>query len=304
MSEKEKLLKQASKEFTDKLISCIAYECEYIINKNGFAYILINKNKAHKVDNIAIHISNDRNMSNSGQYDSANINIQTQKDFSDIFRASNSSILLKYKDFIIGVSSYSGYNNTMKQYNYTGEILQNKNKNFVIYDISNIENQLSTNSIPIWIDNKNNIGIEIYPSFLSPLNYENEYLSVEVLDSKALNMVRQSGTELLQWKEDRVRLHLINANTLTAQTVALNIQNLSIDCTDAFGCEDFIKWHTTSEDRQSSFGIISNKATSEIKINYILKTITDKTENYIKKIISQISFEGQEPIQLNIPKGV
>ena len=117
MTEKEKLLKQASKEFTDKLISCIAYECEYIINKNGFAYILINKNKAHKVDNIAIHISNDRNMSNSGQYDSANVNIQTQKDFSDIFKASNSSILLKYKDFIIGVSSYSGYNNTMKQYN-------------------------------------------------------------------------------------------------------------------------------------------------------------------------------------------
>ena len=86
-------------------------------------------------------------------------------------------------------------NQEANHYDYRAEILQNKNKGFVVYDITEISSNLLNNSIPLWIYNKDRLNIPVYPSYLSPLNLETPYLSVEVIDTKGLSMPRHSALQ-------------------------------------------------------------------------------------------------------------
>lgn len=57
-----------------------------------------------------------------------------------------------------------------------------------------------------------------------------------------------------------------------------------------FGVNDFINFKSTSDDRQKGFGIVSNKAISDFKINYYQETLTnDAVIELIKSIIVQVN---------------
>ena len=151
------------------------------------------------------------------------------------------------------------------------------------------------NSIPIWIYNKDRLNIPIYPSYLSPLNLETAYLSVEVTDTKGLSIPRHKkeneNNYVGQWKQDTIRLHLINAKTEAQQELAYNIQTLAQNYNNnVFGVNDFINFKSVSDDRQKGFGIVSNKAISDFKINYYQETLTnDAVIELIKSIIVQVN---------------
>lgn len=296
--EKTKLLNKASKEFTSKAVSCICYSANKVNLENGFCYILIDKNKSRIINNIAIHTNKNREMTLSGQMDIGEYIIQTPISLSDSFKEMPELFILSYDNNYFMVHSLIAYNKEADHYDYRAEILQNKNKGFIVYDITKINSNLLNNSIPLWIYNKDRLNTAIYPSYLSPLNLETPYLSVEVIDTKGLSMPisrieNKENNYIGQWKQDTIRLHLINAPTETQQELAYNIQTLSQNYIEnVFGVNDFINFKSVSDDRQKGFGIISNKSVSNFRINYYQETVSNNTViELIKSIIVQVNKE-------------
>lgn len=292
---KTKLLNKASKEFTSKIVPCVCYSASKINLDNGFCYILIDKTKSKIIQNIAIHSNKNREMTLSGQMDIGEYIIQTPVSLSNSFKEAPELFILNYENNYFMVHSLIAYNKETDHYDYRAEILQNKNKSFIVYDITEINSNLLNNSIPLWIYNKDRLNIPIYPSYLSPINLETPYLSVEVIDTKGLSMPTYSkennNNYVGQWKQDTIRLHLINAKTEAQQELAYNIQTLSQNYNEnVFGVNDFINFKSASDDRQKGFGIVSNKAISDFKINYYQETLTnDAVIELIKSIIVQVN---------------
>lgn len=299
-NEKTKLLNRASKEFTAKTIACICYGASKVNADNGFSYILIDKNKSKIIDNITIHTNKNREMGVSGQLDIAEVIIQTPVLLSSTFKEEPELYILKDDNNFFMVYSLIAYNKDMNHYDYRAEILQNKNKSFIVYDITTVKDNLLNNSIPLWIYNKDRLNIPIYPSYLSPINLEKSYLSVEIIDTKGLSMPTMSTmpkaedkkiNRINQWKQDTIRLHLINETTEKQQELAYNIQTLAENYNkNVFGVNDFINFKSVSDDRQKGFGIVSNKAISDFKINYFQETMSNNTViELIKSIIVQVN---------------
>ena len=301
--DKTKLLNKASKEFTSKTVPCTCYSASKINLENGFCYILIDKTKSTIIKNIAIHSNKNREMTLSGQMDIGEYIIQTPVSLSDSFKETPELFILSYDNSFFMVHSLIAYNQEANHYDYRAEILQNKNKGFIVYDITEISSNLLNNSIPLWIYNKDRLNIPVYPSYLSPINLETPYLSVEVIDTKGLSMPRyekeNENNYVGQWKQDTIRLHLINATTEAQQELAYNIQTLAQNYNEnAFGVNDFINFKSVSDDRQKGFGIVSNKAISDFKINYYQETVTSNIViELIKTIIVQVN--KQEIILFN-----
>ncbi|WP_295296533.1 hypothetical protein [uncultured Brachyspira sp.] len=291
---KTKLLNKASKEFTSKIVSCVCYSASKINLDNGFCYILIDKTKSKIIQNITIHSNKNREMTLSGQMDIGEYIIQTPVSLSNSFKEAPELFILNYENNYFMVHSLIAYNKETNHYDYRAEILQNKNKSFIVYDITEINSNLLNNSIPLWIYNKDRLNISIYPSYLSPINLETPYLSVEVIDTKGLSMPtysKENNNYVGQWKQDTIRLHLINAQTEAQQELAYNIQTLPQNYNEnVFGVNDFINFKSASDDRQKGFGIVSNKAISDFKINYYQETLTnDAVIELIKSIIVQVN---------------
>lgn len=292
---KTKLLNKASKEFTSKTVSCVCYSASKINLENGFCYILIDKTKSTIIKNIAIHSNKNREMTLLGQMDIGEYIIQTPVSLSDSFKETPELFILSYDNNFFMVHSLIAHNQEANHYDYRAEILQNKNKGFIVYDITEISSNLLNNSIPLWIYNKDRLNIPVYPSYLSPLNLETPYLSVEVIDTKGLSMPRyekeNENNYVGQWKQDTIRLHLINATTEAQQELAYNIQTLAQNYNEnVFGVNDFINFKSVSDDRQKGFGIVSNKAISDFKINYYQETVTSNIViELIKTIIVQVN---------------
>lgn len=289
------LLNKASQSFTDKNKPCVCYGASSVNGWNGFNYILIDKTKSKIINNIAIHTNRNRDMTISGQMDFGEYIFQTPVSLSDMFKENPDLYILNYDNKFFMVHSLIAYNNEMKHYDYRAEILQNKNKNFIIYDTTEIVSNLLNNSIPLWLQNSERLNIAVYPSYLSPLNLETAYLSVEITDTKPFSMTRlrkeNGDTVIGQWKQDTVRLHLINQTTELQQELAYNIQTLSMNYKDnVFGINDIINFKSVQDDRQKGFGIITNKVISDFKINYFQETITRNIAmHFIKELIVKVN---------------
>lgn len=297
-SEKTKLLNKASREFTSKTAPCVCYSASNIQAYNGFNYILIDKTKSRIINNIAVHTNKNREMHQVGQIDIGEYIFQSPFSLSEMFNEKPALYILEYEKKFFMVHSLIAYNKEADHYDYRAEILQNKNKNFIVYDITEIKDNLLNNSIPLWIYNKERLNIPIYPAYLSPINLETPYLSVEVLDTKGLSIANikkdKDNSYIEQWKQDAVNLYLMNASSEMQQQLAYDIQTLAQNYNEnVFGINDFINFRSVSDDRQRGFGIISNKAVSSFKINYYQETITDyKALEIIKEIIVQINNEA------------
>ena len=218
---KTKLLNKASKEFTSKIVPCVCYSASKINLDNGFCYILIDKTKSKIIKNIAIHSNKNREMTLSGQMDIGEYIIQTPVSLSDSFKETPELFILNYENNYFMVHSLIGYNKETDHYDYRAEILQNKNKSFIVYDITEINSNLLNNSIPLWIYNKDRLNIPIYPSYLSPINLETPYLSVEVIDTKGLSMPtysKENNNNYLLLKENSYYIKALNRQEMDYKT--------------------------------------------------------------------------------------
>lgn len=299
MNEKTKLLHNASLEFSVKNANCVCYNAKRITLKNGFSYLLVDKKKAKNINNIAIHSNIRREMFDSGQYDVGDLVIQSPINLINVFREAEDEIdniyLMKIagENLYFSVHNIMAYNKEMKQYDYRGELLQNKNKKFIVYDISNVKENLSNNSIPLWLLQKDRLGISIFPYFLTPLNLEKEYLTVEVVDTTALSIpnIDYKENKIKQYKKDKIRLRGINIELEKQQELAFNIQSLSENYNEnVFGIMNMINFKSILNDIQKGFGIISNKCQAEFDINYLIETERlYKSEDLIKQVILQLN---------------
>ena len=305
MNEKTKLLQRATLDFTVKNIACYCYNAKRVLTKNGFVYILVDKKENKKIDNITIHNNTRRDINEFGNFDIGELVIQTQVNLLDIFKEhtddADTVFLMKMADDDLYFSVYNliAYNKEMKNYDYRAELLQNKNKSFVVYDITEITDDLINNSIPLWLLQKERLNIPIFPSFFSPVNYEKEYLTIEIIDTQALSMPHieykaNSKNKIWQHKKDKIRLRGLNITLQKQQEIAYNIQTLNDNYKEnSFGISNLINFKSILNDNQKGLGITSNKCQAEFDINYIIETERlYKSEDLIKELIIQLNIDN------------
>lgn len=300
MNEKTKLLQKASLEFTVKNISCICYNAKRINLKNGFTYILVDKKQGKKIDNITIHNNTRREINEFGNFDIGELVIQTPISLLDIFKEPEADTLYLMKmaddDLYFSVYNLIAFNKEMKHYDYRAELLQNKNKSFIVYDTSDITENLINNSIPLWLLQKDRLDISIFPAFLSPVNLTTPYLTVEVIDTLPLSMPKAEYKEKIkQHKKDKIRLRGLNIELEKQQELAFNIQSLQDNYNnDTFGVLNIINFKSILNDNQKGFGIISNKCQAEFDINYMIETTRlNKPDELIKEVIINLNIDNE-----------
>lgn len=292
MSDRGKLLHFASGQFTDAKISAVLHSAERLILENGFVYLLIKK-KGVRIDNLTIHKTVRREATATGLLDAGDILIQSPQELFQSFNESGNILLIRYGEMWIGINHLLGYNNEMRQYDYRAEALENYKKDFIVYDVSEVEDSLFNNSIPLWLLQGKRLGFDIFPAFLSPLNYSKPYLAVEIKNSLPLAFIKSSGNRLQQIKKDTVRLYAVNLPLVDQQEVLFKIQNIANNYTEnIFGIHALLSFNSEIK-ASSGFGIIPNTAWSEFDINYNFDIMRrDKAENYIRSIIVSVNDIG------------
>jgi hypothetical protein len=198
-------------------------------------------------------------------------------------------ILVYYRDFIIGINKTGTYNNVAKTFHYTGEIIQNRNKGFIIADDSILETLFLSNSTAKWMEFGTYCGIPCYPSFLTPANLESTYMIAEISQTDAIGMVSQGTDEQRSQNcKDQCRLHLMNATLDQAQRVASLLYEQAGE-KGLFGVMDFPSWSQVQDDNQASFGVKSNHRVMNVRVNYVLESVAESALNYILDAAAMIA---------------
>lgn len=202
--------------------------------------------------------------------------------------ASRSMILVYYKDLIIGINRMIGFNGVAQCYHYNGEIIQNKNKGYIVLNDSSASELFLSNSTVKWLQFGTYCGIPFYPSFLTPLNQETAHAVVEITRTDPVSMVKQTtDTIVQQLLKDYCKITLINGTLKQAQDVARLLYEQAGEA-KLFGALDFPAWSQENSDVQSSFGVKANKRTMDMKINYVLESGATNALKYITEATASI----------------
>ncbi len=286
-----KILAHVDREYQDKQNPVTAYGYEYYIAANGYGYILYNTKKSKVID-CAIKLINYRQQTADGVRDNAKVSISMKDSSIDFFKVKNNGVLLIYKDYKIIVNNLYDYNENANQYQYTGEILENINEQFIIIDTLELVTYLATTSLNKWLEYTDEIGVPIYPAYIAPYNINTSYMTVEILETKSNHDTKLIDADYLrQNNTDNVKLTLYNADTQTAQKVLYNIQQLGVTYNNSMGTITTPSWATSYDTKQDSFGILSNKKECELKVNYnLIVNLTEPFDiKYLKKVLATIN---------------
>ena len=203
--------------------------------------------------------------------------------------ATRSMILVCYKDYIIGINKMIGYNEVAKTYHYNGEIIQNKNKGYIVLDDTSASTLFLSNSTTKWLSFGTYSGIPFYPSFLTPANLESAYAIVEITKTNPVSLPTQvSDTIIQQNLTDYCKITLINGTLKQAQDIAMQLYEQAGEV-KLFGVLDFPAWSQDNTDVQSSFGVKANKRTMDLKVNYVLESGASKALKYILDATASIT---------------
>ena len=288
MGELENLLKGSIKEFEDKTNNALAIPCVYIPGTNGLPYLIKNTSLQKNVS-IALHVSADQEQREDGIYDSGYISIDTHENLMEIFGEGSDIVIILYKEYIIGINRSGDFNSQANTYHYTGELLLNRNDDYIILDEDEATTLILSDSTTKWLDLATYFGLSIFPSFVSTKNKNDTHLIVSITNSKALNNVHQiDDTTKRQYKKDTVKLFLVNSTLIQAQELAEKIFK-SPEKYGYFGIQDFPGWKTINEYTQKSFGLKQNIRSMELKINYQLDITTETGIKYFKQISATIN---------------
>lgn len=288
MTELSNLLKSSQQEFKDKKNNITAIPCLYYPGDNGFPYLI--KNTANQIlISGALHISTDQEQLEHGIYDTGYVAVNTQQEIMAQFTLTPDVVILDYKGFTLGVNKSGEFNSEAQTYHYTGEVLLNRNEQYIILDEAEASTLILSDSTTKWLSLATHFGIPVFPSFVSTINLNQTHLIVNVTDSVPLNNVHQtSDTILKQYKRDKIKLYLINATQTQAQLLAQKIFDCPLQF-GYFGVQNFVAWKTINEFTQRSFGLKQNIRTMDITINYQLDIATSNAIKYFKQISATIN---------------
>ena len=203
-----------------------------------------------------------------------------------------------YEGFIVGISQSGSYNEAAQTWHYSGEVLMTRNSHFVITDTPpEPMTQILTDSTAAWLGL--DIGVPIYPSFISGKNIKTPYISVKIDKAIALGPPYQDADNLLsQYKQDKVKLYLVNATADQAQKIAQLIWDAPPKY-NTFGINTYSGWSMIEERVQAGFGIKQNVRVMELDVNYTLVTNTTDVIKLIEQFAATIKFDGFEAIIKN-----
>lgn len=203
--------------------------------------------------------------------------------------STRSMVLVYYKDFIIGLNRMIAYNAVAGTYHYNGEIIQNKNKGYIVLDDTSASTLFLSNSTTKWLSFGTYAGIPFYPSFLTPANQETVHAIVEITKTEPVSLVTQvSDTIVQQLLKDYCKITLINGTLKQAQDVSRFLYEQAGEAR-LFGVLDFPAWSQDQTDVQSSFGVKANKRTMDLKINYVLESGATSAIKYIIEATASIT---------------
>ena len=200
-----------------------------------------------------------------------------------------SMVLVYYKDFIIGINRMIGFNDVAGTYHYNGEIIQSRNKGYIVLDDTSASQLFLSNSTTKWLSFGSYCGIPFYPSFLTPTNQSVAHAIVEITKTDPVSMVKQvSDTIVQQSLKDYCKITLINGTLKQAQDVARMLYEQAGEA-KLFGVLDFPAWSQDQNDVQASFGVKANKRTMDLKVNYILESGATSAIKYITEATASIT---------------
>lgn len=203
--------------------------------------------------------------------------------------STRSMVLVYYKDFIIGLNRMIAYNAVAGTYHYNGEIIQNRNKGYIVLDDTSASTLFLSNSTTKWLSFGTYAGIPFYPSFLTPANQETAHAIVEITKTEPVSLVKQvSDTIVQQSLKDYCKITLINGTLKQAQDVSRFLYEQAGEAR-LFGVLDFPAWSQDQADVQSSFGVKANKRTMDLKINYVLESGATSAIKYIIEATASIT---------------
>ena len=203
--------------------------------------------------------------------------------------STRSMVLVYYKTFIIGINRMIAYNEVAGTYHYNGEIIQNRNKGYIVLDDTSASTLFLSNSTTKWLSFGTYAGIPFYPSFLTPANQEAAHAIVEITKTEPVSLVTQvSDTIVQQFLKDYCKLTLINGTLKQAQDVSRFLYEQAGEA-KLFGVLDFPAWSQDQADVQSSFGVKTNKRTMDLKINYVLESGATSAIKYIIEATANIT---------------
>ena len=203
--------------------------------------------------------------------------------------STRSMVLVYYKDFIIGINRMIAFNEVAGTYHYNGEIIQNRNKGYIVLDDTSASTLFLSNSTTKWLSFGTYCGIPFYPAFLTPANQEAAHAIVEITKTEPVSLVTQvSDTIVQQSLKDYCKITLINGTLKQAQDVSRFLYEQAGEA-KLFGVLDFPAWSQDQADVQSSFGVKTNKRTMDLKINYVLESGATSAIKYIIEATANIT---------------
>lgn len=198
-------------------------------------------------------------------------------------------ILIYYKDFVIGINKMIGLNAVAGTYHYNGEIIQNRNKGYIVLDDTSASTLFLSNSTTKWLSFGTYSSIPFYPSFLTPANLSTAHAVVEITKTVPVSLPKQvSDTIVQQSLTDYCKVTLINGTLKQAQDIAMQLYEQAGEV-KLFGVLDFPAWSQDQSDVQSSFGVKANKRTMDVKVNYVLESGASRALKYILDATASIT---------------
>lgn len=280
MNDISNLLSGSIREFEDGVNNVTVTPCSYLLGKNGLAYILLGDDAT--AISASLHTSTAQIQRAEGILNVADVLITTQADIFSLFETDSPVYVLEYKELKMCIIRSSDFNEVADTYHYMAEIIQNRNKGFILLN-ENLTNQMFfTNSIARWLEFGKNYDYKIYPAFLTPQNIEDTYFTVEIYETSYGAALKRTEEGLSQYLFDKIKITLTNGDLDYAQKFSYDLDNQATRY-NYFGYNDFPKWSQSDFELQTGFGIKTNMQTMEIQINYTTHSKLEDVMKYIKE---------------------
>ncbi|EGV1470927.1 hypothetical protein JF110_001652 [Campylobacter jejuni] len=213
---RESLLKQSIKAFKDKFNEAKLYEYKLTTTEQGYSYIVKNS-KSLKVIECAIHYDTQINYNDDkGSIREVDISVITREKL-------GSNCLIEYEDLTIMIKSYSGYNESMGQYEYIGKALTSDKLKLLTklkdtYGYSIYDKLLSINEFVI------------IPKYLTKNDKFNGKVALyEKIDSEAITMINPYSNDLNQILTEDVEFILVNFSRGDVILFIQKLEKLSLE---------------------------------------------------------------------------
>lgn len=286
---REYLLKQSIKEFQDYSNKALLVPMTRVINKQGFTYLVLDKEKARELS-CAIHFNREYTITEEiGRlHTTSNIDLSTREPL-DI---QNSLLIYKNKDTInkrsdtatknepvdmyIFAKSFDGYNETMKQYMYSCEALT-CDKEGTLHELHDVYGH---SSFDVLSELENHIVLPFYAD-VEPFVDKCAILRIDPSSQETLSMRRLVDGRYKQLMKDSVQFTLLHYSRYEAMQFLRDLENLSLT-KQKFGfastprVSEFEDLHEASALRGMAIKI-------EVDISYCLNVESNDTEKRIAK---------------------